>query len=70
MLELSPTSTQCAHGAAVKLFCRYVIVVCIEQSLDHRYIVALGMGVTPSVLQVNSRFLDRATMSMDISGAE
>ena len=25
MLELSPMSTQCTHGAAVKLFCRYMI---------------------------------------------
>ena len=67
MLELSPVSTQCAHGAAVKLFCRYVVLGHIEQSLDHRCIVAPRMGMTPSLLQVNSRFLDGATMSMSIS---
>ena len=60
MLELSPTSTQCTQGATVKLFCRY-IVDRVEQSLNHRCIVALGMGVTPSVLQVNSGFLGGAT---------
>jgi hypothetical protein len=60
---------QCTHGAAVKLFCRYV-VDCVEQSLDHRYIVALGMGMTPSVLQVNSGFLEGANMSMNISWVE
>jgi hypothetical protein len=57
MLELSPVSTQCTHGAAVKLFCRYVVDY-VEQLLDHCCIVALGMGMTPSVLQVNARFLD------------
>ena len=66
MLELSPTSMQCTHGAAVKLFCRY-IVDRVEQMLDHSCIVAPRMGVTPSMLQVNSRFLDGATMSMNIS---
>jgi hypothetical protein len=69
MLELSPVSTQCTHDAAVKLFCMY-IVDRVEQSLDHRYIVALGMGVTPTVLQVNSRFLGGASMSMSISWVE
>ena len=66
MLELSPASMQCTHGAAIKLFCRYV-VDCVEQMLDHNCIVAHGMGVTPSMLQVNSGFLDGATMSMNIS---
>ena len=66
MLKLSPMSTQCTHGATVKLFCRY-IVDRIEQMLDHSYIVAPRMGVTPSVLQVNFGFLDGATMSMNIS---
>jgi hypothetical protein len=68
MLELSPASTQCTHGAAIKLF-RYV-VDCVKQSLDHRCIVALGMGMTPSVLQVNSGFLEGANMSMNISWVE
>ena len=66
MLELSHASMQCTHGAAVKLFCRY-IVDRVEQSLDHRCIVALGMGMTPSVLQVNSGFHGGATMSMNVS---
>jgi hypothetical protein len=66
MLELNPASTQCTHDAAVKLFCRYVVDR-VEQSLDHCCIVALGMGMTPSVLQVNSGFLGGATMSMNIS---
>ena len=69
MLELSPVSMQCTQGAAIKLFCMY-IVDHVEQSLDHRCIVALGMGVTPSVLQVNSRFLDGATMRVKPSGVE
>ena len=69
MLELSPASTQCTHVATVKLFCRY-IVDRVEQSLDHRCIVALGMGMTPSVLQVNSEFFGGATMSMNISWVE
>ena len=69
MLELSPASTQCTHGATVKFFCRYVVDR-VEQSLDHRCIVALGMGMTPSVLQVNSRFLGEATMSMNICWVE
>jgi hypothetical protein len=69
MLELSPASTQCTFGAAVKLFCRYVVDH-VEQSLDHHCIVALGMGVTPSMLQVNSGFLGGATMSMNISWVE
>ena len=66
MLELSHASTQCTHGATVKLFCRYVVDR-VEQWLNHRCLVALGMGVTPSVLQVNSSFLDGATMSANIS---
>ena len=69
MLELSPVSMQCTQGAAIKLFCMY-IVDHVEQSLDHRCIVALGMGVTPSVLQVNSGFVGGATMSMNISWVE
>jgi hypothetical protein len=58
MLELSPASTRCTHGAAVKLFYRYVVVGRVEQSLNHYCIVAPGMGVTPSVLQVNSGLID------------
>ena len=69
MLELSPTSTQCTQGATVKLFSMYVVDR-VEQSLDHRCIVALGMGVTPSVLQVNSCFLGGPTMSMNVSWVE
>ena len=46
------------------------IVDRVEQSLDRRCIVALGMGVTPSMLQVNSRFLDGATMRVNLSGVE
>ena len=69
MLELSHASAQCTHGVAVKLFCRYVVDR-VEQSLDHHCIVALGMGVTPSVLQVNSEFFRGATMSMNISWVE
>ena len=69
MLELSPVSMQCTHGAAIKLFCMYVIDR-VEQSFDHHCIVALGMGVTPSVLQVISEFLEGVTMSMSISWVE
>ena len=69
MLELSPASTQCTHVATVKLFCRYVVDR-IKQLLDCRCIVALGMGMTPSMLQVNSRFLDGATMRVNLSGVE
>jgi len=32
MLELSPTSTQCTHGATVKLFCRHFGLMIIEPS--------------------------------------
>jgi len=69
MLELSPASMQCTHDVAVKLFCRYVVDR-VEQSLDHRCIVTPGMGVTPSVLQVNSGFLEVETMSTSISWVE
>jgi hypothetical protein len=69
MLELSPASTQCTNGAVVKLFCMCVVDR-VEQSLDRHCIAALGMGVTPSVLQVNSGFLRGATMSMNISWVE
>jgi hypothetical protein len=32
MLELNPTSTQCTHGVAIKLFCRYFYLMIIEPS--------------------------------------
>jgi hypothetical protein len=44
MLELSLVSTQCTHGAAVKLFAGNLVLVDLSQSSIHRCIVDLGMG--------------------------
>ena len=62
MLELSPTSAQCTHGATDKLFCRCCGSVDVKWCSIHRCIVDLGLGgfkmsyqLTPIRIRVSYR---------------